>query len=721
MSSLRVIVVGGGIGGVACGVALAREGIEVEVVEQAAELCEIGAGLQLAANAMKALRHWGLEDEVRAVSVASESVIFRDLATGEHLFATPLGAAAGQRYGAVLQQIHRADLLNILGRALPDDTLRLNARVAGFSDDGDGVAVTLADGNELRADVLIGADGLGSFVREQLLQPERPRFSGTVGWRALISRQEAEQLGFGRSCYCYLGRGRSFVLYWLRSGELLNAIGFVPAHEVHRESWTEWGEVADFRRSFEGVAPEVARLIRCVDRAFITGVYDRDPLPHWTAGHVTLLGDAAHPLAPYLAQGACLAIEDAAVLAASLRDGDAKQAPDALAEYERLRVPRATKTQVVARAAERFWHEEDPVQIAARNGRFRGISRLDPLTETVWSWLFDYDPVSQSYSDGRSSGIQTVREDFHLERPDAQCVFEAWRGALTPTDYAGGWRGVRAGYERFLTETCPALAGTQHAEVDANGVRALWVDPPGAPREGSPVVLYLHGGGYIAGSADAGVDMAARLAQAIGSRALAVDYRLAPEHAYPAALVDALAAYRWLVDRAGGAQRIIVAGDSAGGALAVTTVLRARDLGLPLPAGIYAMSPLADLALGSASIDRREGTDPALNRDLLTDMSGSYLQGHDPSDPLASPVCADFTGMPPLLVHASTLEALWDDSQRLVDQAKTGAVKARLRGFDDTVHAFPLFARAPDTAEALAELGWIATDWLEAVRAGRIG
>jgi len=133
------------------------------------------------------------------------------------------------------------------------------------------------------------------------------------------------------------------------------------------------------------------------------------------------------------------------------------------------------------------------------------------------------------------------------------------------------------------------------------------------------------------------------------------------------------------------------------------------------------MSPLAELALGSASIDRREGTDPALNRDLLTDMSGSYLQGHDPSDPLASPVCADFTAMPALLVHASTLEALWDDSQRLVDQAKTGAVKARLRGFDDTVHALPLFARAPDTAEALAELGRIATDWLEAVRAGRIG
>jgi len=131
MGSLRVIVVGGGIGGIACGVALARESIEVEVVEQAAELREIGAGLQVAANAMKALRHWGLEDEVREVSVASESVIFRDLATGEHLFATPLGAAAGQRYGAVLQQIHRADLLNILGRALPDDTLRLNARVAG--------------------------------------------------------------------------------------------------------------------------------------------------------------------------------------------------------------------------------------------------------------------------------------------------------------------------------------------------------------------------------------------------------------------------------------------------------------------------------------------------------------------------------------------------------------------------------------------------------------
>jgi salicylate hydroxylase len=220
------------------------------------------------------------------------------------------------------------------------------------------------------------------------------------------------------------------------------------------------------------------------------------------------------------------------------------------------------------------------------------------------------------------------------------------------------------------------------------------------------VVLYLHGGGYMLGSAQTGVELAARLAGAVGGTALAVAYRLAPEHAFPAALDDAVAAYRALLaDDDVAAGRVVVAGDSAGGGLAVATALRARDEGLPQPRAIYAMSPFADLSLGSPSIDAREGADPAVSRDLLTDMSGSYLQGHDPRDPLASPVHGDLSGIAPLLVHAAAGEALADDARRLADAARAAGVTCELELFDDAVHAFGLFADAPDTDAALHAFG----------------
>lgn len=711
----RIVVAGAGIGGTATALALLRAGIEVVVLEQARELREIGAGLQISANAVKALRHWGIEDQVASVAVAAESIIYRDLDTGAGLFHTPLGAAVARRYGGAMYQVHRADLLDILVRAVGPGVVRLNAGVAGFAQDGTGVTVTLADGSSLRADALIGADGLKSIVRERLFEPEAPRFTGMLGWRAMVDRPTGERLGFGHSCYAYLGHGRSAVLYWLRGGAILNVIGFVPADEVQRESWTESGDVAAFRRSFAGVAPEIVDLVGTVDRAFITGVYERDPLPRWSDGRVTLLGDAAHALQPYLAQGACQAIEDAMVLSARL----AAQGPGgivaALQDYEAQRRPRTTKVQVVARAAQQFWHERDPQMIAARNGRFRGISRIDPLTETVWSWLYDYDPVTAAYGGpARGLGIATARDGFALRRPAAQAVFALWRDALTPADYAGGWRGLRAGYARFLAANCPPPAGTTAAAVTAGDVPCLWVDPPGGDR-GGPIVVYLHGGGFILGSAAAGTDMAARLARAVGGRALAVDYRLAPIHAYPAALDDAVAAFRWALDHG---RPVVLAGESAGGGLAAATALRARAEGLGDPLCVYAVSPFADLALGSASIDAREGTDPAVGRDLLTDMSGSYLQGHDPADPFASPVHGDFTGSAPLLIHAAAEEALADDARRLADRARACGAPVTLEIFEDNVHAFTLFAASPDTDAALARFGAFAAGASAGMSAG---
>lgn len=703
---LRVGVIGGGIGGAAAAVALARDGAEVQILEQAPALREIGAGIQLGPNAMKVLRHLDLEEAVRSCSVTAKTIDYRDLQSGERLFETPLGDHASERYGAGMHQIHRADLLSLLADALPSGALTLNAPVTDILDpDGGQATVVLADGQQLEFDCIIGADGIKSTVRERLFGATEPRFTGILGWRLMLTRQEAEPLGFDHACYCWLGAGRSVVIYWLRSGELLNIIGFVPATEVHRESWTESGDIDDLRASFANVTPDVEQLLALPRSAFITGVYDRDPIEQWTRGRIGLLGDAAHPLAPYLAQGACQAIEDAAVLARQLRGRPVDEIPAALAEYEQIRRPRATKVQMAARSAERFWHEADPVQRQARNGRFRGMSRLDPLGETTWAWLYDYDPVTQRYGVGdRSLGVATVRDTHQMRRPQAQQALEAWRSAITPADISRGWQGLRDGYSRFLATTCPPAEGVQVKEVSADGVRCLLVTPPGGSA-GGPTVLHLHGGGYMLGSADVSVDLGARLAAAAGGDALVVDYPLAPEHPYPAALDHAVIAYRWLLAQDELSRDVVITGDSAGGALAVAVALKAIATGLAAPAAVYAMSPLADLALRSESIDRFEGTDAAVSRDLLTDMSGSYLQGQDPEDPFASPVYADFTGCPPLLVHAGAEEVLVDDSRRLIEKALAGGAHARLRIFDDEVHAFPLFSFAPDTHAALEDFG----------------
>jgi salicylate hydroxylase len=493
------------------------------------------------------------------------------------------------------------------------------------------------------------------------------------------------------------------VVYWVRGGELVNLVGFVPAQEVQRESWVTSGDVEGMRRSFTGCCPQVSEIVAAVSEAFITGVFHRAPLERWTVGRATLLGDAAHPPLPFLAQGACQALEDAVVLGECLRGASAADAPAALARYERLRRPRTTKVQAVAAAAERFWHQTDPVQIRARDGRFRGISRVDPFTETVWGWLYRHDPAAAVGDSDEPQGLATATDERRLQRPQARRAFALWRDALTPADHAGGWHGLRAGYERFLREHFPVPPGSVSRPLEGAPVPCLSLAPPGGSQT-ARVALHLHGGGYMLGSAAASQELAARIAAALRGTCVMCDYRLAPEHPFPAASDDALSCYRWLLDEGHDPADIVLTGESAGGALAVVTAMRAREEGLPAPGAVHAVSPFGDLALTSASIDANEGRDPAVGRDLLTDLSGSYLQGHDPRDPRASPVYGDLTGLPPLVVHAAAEEALTDDAVRLAARARECGVKVELHLVPDTVHAFVLFGFLEEAEDVLARV-----------------
>jgi len=217
-------------------------------------------------------------------------------------------------------------------------------------------------------------------------------------------------------------------------------------------------------------------------------------------------------------------------------------------------------------------------------------------------------------------------------------------------------------------------------------------------------VLHFHGGGYLIGSAKGSLEYASRLAAAVDGPCYTVDYRLAPEHPYPGAIDDAVASYRALLSRGIPASSILVSGESAGGGLAVALVLALRNAGDPLPAAIFAAAPFSDLTLSGPSVRAFNGDDPAANRDLLTFMGASYFQGHEPTDPLVSPLFGDLTGLPPLFVTASQGEVLLSDTTRLAERAEKAGVDVTLRVVEDSVHVYPIFPFLPETKATMEEV-----------------
>jgi salicylate hydroxylase len=701
---MRFIVVGAGIGGLTAALTLRREGFDVTVLEQASRFREIGAGIQISSNGTVVLRELGLDKALASVAVRPEALDFTDLEADSLLYRAPLGDAARNRYGGDFFQIHRADLLDVIAAALPSGIVRFDAGVSDIAQDASSVTVKLASGEELRADGLIGADGIHSRVRECLRGPELVRFGNKLMWRALIPGDRIRSLELEEHCHIWTGPGRSVVAYWVRPRQLFNFVGTVPSDEVQRESYSVNGDVADLHRSFRGANRRVLGLIKAMDAAFITGLYFRDPVDRWTEGRVTLLGDAAHAMAPFLAQGACASMEDAWVLAKCLTRSGHRSIPEAFQEYEQRRRPRTTRVQAAARAMVKQIHETDADVIRARNGRLIGMSRIDPLSETMWGWLYDYNPLKEADAPlDRVVGHTSSFEAKRMGRPESQRAFDLWKDVYTPEDLARGIDGLREGYERFLsTQFPPPPAGTIVSEVKEARFRALWVRL--AKGYDTPVLLHLHGGGYVLGSADTAVEIAARLAGCVEGRSLIPDYRLAPEHPFPAALEDAVAAYEWLLTQGVAATDIVVTGESSGGGLALATVLALKQRGRPLPGCVVAICPMTDLTVSGPTVIDHQGHDPAAHRNGLTFFAGAYFQRTDPTDPLVSPLFGDFAGFPPLLVQAVRGEVLESDATRLVERAQASGVDVSIRLVSDSVHSFPLFSFLPETTQALADI-----------------
>jgi salicylate hydroxylase len=692
---VRVLVIGGGIGGMAAAIALAREGFAPVVFEQAPVLDELGAGIGMHANAMRILNHFGAGDDIRAHGVRVERGEWRRLDDGRTI-STQEYAGLAAHYGEHYICMHRADLLAGLVARVPPEQIRLGSRLVAIDERPDGVVATFADGEEARGDVLIGADGLRSTVRTLLFGEQRARFTGFAAWRGIIP-MAAMPRGYEHKIVTWPGRGRHGMTYPIRPA-LQTFNGFVPTTEILREEWGPSGDLDDLRRSFAGATAAVLEIIGLITEALITPIYFRDPLPVWSRDRIALLGDAAHPTPPSAGQGGAMALEDAVTLAACLRRaGGPPEVPAALADYTARRQPRTAAMLAAARVNFGMFNERDPVQMRARDGRLRGLLRLDPVGETMFGWLYGYDAIAAARAPAQAQAAPARAR----RRPEAQRAYEAWRDALTIEDRSRMWVGEREGYERFLARTCPLGADVRASELTADGVRTLRVEPAGGGDGRRPVLFHLHGGAYTMGSARGAAALAARLAAAIGGWALVPDYRLAPEHPYPAALDDALGAYRWLVREHPDAA-VVVSGECAGGGLALALALRLRDGGEPLPAALHVVSPFCDLTVSSASAGGPP--DPWLGRDRLRMLAASYIHGEDPAAPLVSPLRADLRGLPPLLVQAAEEEALRDDAAALARAARAAGVRVELELVPDSVHSFVLFGELPETAAALARL-----------------
>jgi salicylate hydroxylase len=404
-------------------------------------------------------------------------------------------------------------------------------------------------------------------------------------------------------------------------------------------------------------------------------------------------------MVPFLAQGACQGIEDAWTLARVISRHQ-QDIPAALLDYEQRRLPRATRLQASARAAVKLMHEAEPARIRARNGRWKGMSRIDPLAKTSWGFAWDYNVIDAVEAPaGNVVGLMAVREGKKMERPESKRAFNMWKTAFRPEDIAHGYDGMRLAYDRFLSTAFPPPADARVHELELGGVRVLRVTK-GAPTDGTSI-LHFHGGGYMIGSARGSVEYASRLASSLSGECYSVDYRLAPEHPYPAAIDDAIAAYRGLLAKGVPASSIFLSGESSGGGLAIALAMAIRTAGDPLPAGVIAVCPFTDLTLSGPSVQEYSGDDPAANRDLLTYMAASYFQGHEPTDPMVSPLFGDFRGLPPMFLTATEGEVLLSDTTRFAERAQQAGVDVTVRLVKDSVHVFTLFAFLPEAQNTM--------------------
>jgi len=386
----NILIAGGGIGGLVAAGCLLLDGHDVEIYEQAPELGEIGAGIQQSANATHVMRHLGVLDALKEVAFVPPVTEFRLFDTGEVLQSLELAATHEERHKAPYLQLHRADYHAILSARIHDlkpDCIRLNASAAGFRETTDGVILLLADGSEVFGDLLIGADGIRSVIRRQLVGKYQPKYTGDSCWRLMVPVDHLPSNFLQGKSTVWVGPARHAVVYFLRGGSLLNFVGVVELDEWIQESWTQkrpWDELWD---DYQGWNQNILTIIQKGDRdaCYRWSLNVHPHLDSWASDRVALLGDAAHPTLPYLAQGAAMAVEDGAVLARAI--ARAGSIPDALRLYETHRIPRTRKIVDGSFANRNLFHLPDETSLR------REFAKRNIDKERA-DWLYSYNPLT---------------------------------------------------------------------------------------------------------------------------------------------------------------------------------------------------------------------------------------------------------------------------------------------------------------------------------------
>ncbi len=357
MAGLRIGINGGGVGGMAAAIALRQAGHDVEIFEQAPSFQRVGADINLTPNAVRALDGLGVVAALHETAARPTHRISRTWDTGAETSRLEMADTAQQKYGAPQLTIHRADLLNALRQQLPAEVIRLNHRVAAVKIGNGKAAVSFDNGDAREVDILIGADGIHSPTRTAMFGPEHPQFTGLVSYRSVVDSSRLS-----------IPNMDAFTKWWGPTPDLqivtfpLNrsretfVFATTSQADWRHESWTMPGDVVELRAAYASFHPEARALLDACTDVMKSALYVRDPLPDWSSGNATLLGDACHPMTPFMAQGAGMAIEDAVVLGRALKDVDASGIAPALQRYESARKNRTARVQIGSRGNE--WLKE---------------------------------------------------------------------------------------------------------------------------------------------------------------------------------------------------------------------------------------------------------------------------------------------------------------------------------------------------------------------------
>ncbi len=361
----KIAIVGAGLGGAAAAALLQQAGFDVDVYEQAPEFSRLGAGIHVGPNVMKVFRRLGIEKQLEAMGSAPDFWFSRDGLTGDYLSRIPLGAFARKEYGAAYVTVHRGDMHLLQMGTLKPGSVHFDKRLASIHDSGDDVKLTFSDGTETRADIVIGADGINSRIREELLGVEAPNYSGWVAHRALIRGEQLKKYDLAfEDCVKWWTEDRHMMVYFTtdKRDEYYYVTGVPHPAWDFQEAFIDSSREEMFE-AFQGYHPTVQALIECTETVTKWPLRNRNPLPLWSRGRLVLLGDACHPMKPHMAQGAGMAIEDAAMLTRCLQETGLTDYQSAFALYEANRKDRATRVQAVSNANTFLRTQEDPAWV----------------------------------------------------------------------------------------------------------------------------------------------------------------------------------------------------------------------------------------------------------------------------------------------------------------------------------------------------------------------